>query len=35
MAVSNLVQRLLTAAVLIPILVVSMFVDPTSWSILG
>jgi phosphatidate cytidylyltransferase len=32
---SNLVQRLLTAGVLIPILVVSMFVDPTSWSILG
>lgn len=32
---SNLLQRLLTAAVLIPILVVSMFVDPTPWSILG
>lgn len=32
---SNLVQRLLTAAVLIPILVVSMFVEPTSWSILA
>jgi phosphatidate cytidylyltransferase len=32
---SNLVQRLLTAVVLIPILVVSMFVDPTSWSILA
>lgn len=33
--VSNLVQRLLTAGVLIPILCVSMFIDPTSWSILG
>ena len=32
---SNLVQRLLTAGVLVPILCVSMFVDPTSWSILG
>ena len=32
---SNLTQRLLTAGVLVPILVVSMFVDPTSWSILG
>jgi phosphatidate cytidylyltransferase len=32
---SNLAQRLLTAVVLIPILVVSMFVDPTSWSILA
>ena len=32
---SNLAQRLLTAAVLIPILVVSMFVEPTAWSILG
>lgn len=32
---SNLAQRLLTAAVLIPILVVSMFVEPTSWSILA
>jgi phosphatidate cytidylyltransferase len=32
---SNLAQRLLTAVVLIPILVVSMFVDPTPWSILG
>jgi phosphatidate cytidylyltransferase len=32
---SNLVQRLLTAGVLIPILVVSMFVEPTAWSILG
>jgi phosphatidate cytidylyltransferase len=32
---SNLMQRLLTAVVLIPILCVSMFVDPTSWSILA
>jgi phosphatidate cytidylyltransferase len=32
---SNLMQRLLTAVVLIPILVVSMFVEPTSWSILA
>jgi phosphatidate cytidylyltransferase len=32
---SNLAQRILTAAVLIPILVVSMFVEPTAWSILG
>lgn len=32
---SNLMQRLLTAAVLIPVLVVSMFVDPTPWSILA
>lgn len=32
---SNLVQRLMTAAILIPILVVSMFIEPTSWSILG
>lgn len=32
---SNLAQRLLTAAVLIPILVISMFVEPTAWSILG
>lgn len=32
---SNLAQRVLTAAVLIPILVVSMFVEPTAWSILG
>jgi phosphatidate cytidylyltransferase len=31
---SNLMQRLLTAAVLIPILCVSMFVEPTAWSIL-
>jgi phosphatidate cytidylyltransferase len=31
---SNLAQRLLTAAVLIPILVVSMFVEPTAWSIM-
>lgn len=33
--VSNLAQRLMTAGVLIPILVVSMFVEPTSWSIMG
>jgi phosphatidate cytidylyltransferase len=32
---SNLAQRLLTAVVLIPILVVAMFVEPTPWSILG
>ncbi len=32
---SNLSQRLATAAVLVPILVVSLFVDPTAWSILG
>jgi phosphatidate cytidylyltransferase len=32
---SNLAQRLLTAAVLIPILVVSMFVETTAWSILA
>ncbi len=32
---SNLGQRLATAAVLIPILVVSLFYDPTAWSILG
>lgn len=32
---SNLAQRLLTAVVLIPILVVAMFVDPTPWSILA
>ena len=31
--VSNLVQRLLTAAVLIPILVASMFFEATAWSI--
>jgi phosphatidate cytidylyltransferase len=31
---SNLMQRLITAAVLIPILCVSMFVEPTAWSIL-
>ncbi len=30
---SNLTQRILTAAVLIPVLVVSMFVEPTAWSI--
>lgn len=32
---SNFAQRLLTAVVLIPILVVSMFVEATSWSILA
>jgi len=32
---SNLAQRILTAAVLIPVLCVSMFVEPTAWSILG
>ena len=32
---SNLVQRLLTALVLVPVLVASMFVEPTAWSILG
>lgn len=32
--VSNLLQRLLTAAVLIPILVVALFVETTAWSIL-
>jgi phosphatidate cytidylyltransferase len=32
---SNFTQRLLTAAVLIPILVASMFVEATSWSILA
>lgn len=32
---SNLAKRILTAAVLIPILVVAMFVDPTIWGILG
>lgn len=32
---SNLTQRLLTAAVLIPILCVSMFVEPTAWSIMA
>ncbi|KIG16745.1 Phosphatidate cytidylyltransferase [Enhygromyxa salina] len=32
---SNFAQRLLTAAVLIPLLVVSMFVEATSWSILA
>lgn len=32
---SNFIQRLLTAAVLIPILVVSMFVETTAWSILA
>lgn len=32
---SNLTQRLLTAGVLIPILVVSMFVEKTAWSIMA
>ncbi|MFO7567640.1 MAG: phosphatidate cytidylyltransferase [Enhygromyxa sp.] len=32
---SNLVLRLLTAVVLIPVLVISMFVETTAWSILG
>ncbi|PRP91893.1 Phosphatidate cytidylyltransferase [Enhygromyxa salina] len=32
---SNFVQRLLTAVVLVPLLVVSIFVDPSSWSILA
>ncbi len=32
---SNLTQRLLTAAVLVPILVVALFYDPTPWSILS
>lgn len=32
---SNFAQRLLTAVVLIPILVVAMFVETTSWSILA
>ncbi len=31
----NLGQRLATALVLIPVLVVALFVDPTPWSILG
>ncbi len=31
---SNLMQRVLTAAVLIPTLVVALFVEPTAWSIL-
>jgi phosphatidate cytidylyltransferase len=31
---SNFMQRLLTAGVLIPILCVAMFVEPTAWSIL-
>lgn len=34
MAMGNLAQRAATALVLVPILVVSLFVDPTSWSIL-
>jgi phosphatidate cytidylyltransferase len=32
---NNLTQRILTAAVLIPVLVVSMFVEQTAWSILA
>ena len=32
---SNLTQRLLTAGVLVPILVVALFYDPTPWSILA
>lgn len=32
---SNLTQRILTAAVMIPVLVASMFLEVTSWSILG
>jgi phosphatidate cytidylyltransferase len=32
---SNFAQRLLTAGVLIPILIVSMFVETTAWSILA
>ena len=32
---SNLVQRLLTAAVLVPILIIELFVDKTPWSILA
>ncbi|MGB1013548.1 MAG: phosphatidate cytidylyltransferase [Nannocystaceae bacterium] len=32
---SNLAQRLATAAVLVPILIISLYVDPTAWSILG
>lgn len=32
---SNLTQRLLTAAVLVPILVVALFVDTSPWSILA
>lgn len=33
--VGNLAQRILTAVVLIPVLVVAMFVETTHWSILG
>lgn len=32
---SNLVKRLLTAAVLIPVLLAALFLDPTVWSIMG
>ena len=32
---SNLTKRILTAAVLIPVLVVAFFVDPTIWGTLG
>ena len=35
MAMSNLGQRLATAAVLVPALVASLFWDPTRWSILA
>jgi len=35
MAMGNLAQRAATALVLVPVLVVALFVDPTSWSILA
>lgn len=35
MAMSNLTQRVLSAAVLVPALVASLFWDPTRWSILA
>jgi len=35
MAMGNLAQRAATALVLVPILVVSIFLDPTCWSILA
>lgn len=35
MALGNLTQRILTAAVLVPIIVLALFVDPTPWSILA
>lgn len=35
MAMGNLAQRAATALVLVPILVVALFLDPTPWSILG